>query len=322
MLDQIAQSPHRSNSKIAEKMMLHVVHHPAYVSPATAGNSFRFDKYGLVMEALTMAAAPFTVHEPAPMPRPWIEAVHDPAYVDQVATLTVPRDKERRIGFPVTDRVMLRSMLSPGGTWLAARLALRHGYAANAAGGSHHALADSGAGYCVFNDLAIAANRLIGEGEARRILILDLDVHQGDGTAMLMSGREDIFTLSIHAESNFPVRKANSTLDIGLPDGTGDDAYMDALMQALPPVLDDFRPGLILYQAGVDPHADDRLGRLALSDEGLDRRDRSVMRAAKSRGIPLASTMGGGYGADRMAIARRHADCMIRLAEEADHGHF
>ncbi|KEY97567.1 histone deacetylase, partial [Sphingomonas sp. BHC-A] len=164
--------------------MLHVVHHPAYVSPATAGSSFRFDKYGLVMEALTMAAAPFTVHEPAPMPRAWIEAVHDPDYVEQVATQAVPPEKERRIGFPVTARVARRSMLSPGGTWLAARLAMRHGYAANAAGGSHHALPGSGAGYCVFNDLAIAANRLIAEGDARRILILDLDVHQGVSTAV------------------------------------------------------------------------------------------------------------------------------------------
>lgn len=296
--------------------MLHVVHHPAYVSPATGGSSFRFDKYGLVMDALRLTEAPFTLHEPEPMPRHWIEAVHDPAYVEQVATLSVPREKERRIGFAVTERVMCRSMLSSGGTWAAARLALVHGYAANAAGGSHHALHDSGAGYCVFNDLAIAANRLIGEGDVGRILILDLDVHQGDGTAALMAGREDVFTLSIHAEKNFPVRKARSTLDVGLPDGTRDADYMAALMEVLPHVLDDFRPDLILYQAGVDPHAEDRLGRLSLSDEGLDARDRAVMRAARSRGIPLASTMGGGYGDDRMAVARRHADCMIRLAEE------
>jgi acetoin utilization deacetylase AcuC-like enzyme len=315
MLDQIAQSPHRSNSKITEKMMLHVVHHPAYVSPAKSGSHFRFDKYGLVMEALQHSGAPFTVHEPEPMPRHWIEAVHDPAYVDEVATLTVPREKERRIGFPVTDRVARRSMLSPGGTWLAARLAKLHGFAANAAGGSHHALHDSGAGYCIFNDLAIAAHRLIEEGDAQRVLILDLDVHQGDGTASLMAGRQDIFTLSIHAEKNFPVRKARSTLDIGLPDGVDDEAYMATLARVLPEVLEGFQPDLILYQAGVDTHADDRLGRLALSDEGLAARDHMVIKAARSRAIPLASTMGGGYGEDRIAVARRHADCMIRLAQ-------
>ncbi|MFC3443039.1 histone deacetylase [Sphingobium rhizovicinum] len=302
--------------------MLHVVHHPAYVSPATPGlqtpgSQFRFDKYGLVMDALRESGAAHVIHAPEPMPQAWIAAVHDPDYVDQVATLSVPPDKERRIGFPVTDRVARRSMLSPGGTWLAAKLAMIHGYAANAAGGSHHALYDTGAGYCVFNDLAIAANRLIAQGDAARILILDLDVHQGDGTASLLAGRGDIFTLSIHADKNFPVRKARSTLDIGLDDGTGDDAYLAVLADALPCVLDDFAPDLILYQAGVDPHEEDRLGRLALTDAGLDARDRTVMHQARARGIPVASTMGGGYGADRMAIARRHADCMIRMAEEA-----
>ena len=297
--------------------MLHVVHHSAYVSPATPGSRFRFDKYWLVMEAPRESGAPITVHQPDPMPRAWIEAVHDPAYVEQVVTLSVPPDKERRIGFAVTERVMRRSLLSPGGTWASARLALTHGYGANAAGGSHHALADSGAGYCVFNDLAIAANRLIAEGDAARILILDLDVHQGDGTASLLAGRGDIFTLSIHSDKNFPVRKARSTLDIALPDGVEDAAYAAILADTLPPILDDFAPDLILYQAGVDPHADDRLGRLALTDAGLDARDRYVMRQAKARGIPLASTMGGGYGEDRMLVARRHAACMIRLAQEA-----
>jgi acetoin utilization deacetylase AcuC-like enzyme len=296
--------------------MLHVVHHPFYVAPATPGSGFRFDKYGLVMEALREIGGPMTEHRPDPMPRAWIEAVHDPAYVEEVASLCVPREKERRIGFPVTERVQARAMLSPGGTWLAARLALAHGFAANAAGGSHHALYETGAGYCVFNDLAIAANRLIAEGEARRILILDLDVHQGDGTASLTAGRSDIFTLSLHAEKNFPVRKARSSLDVALPDGMEDEAYLAVLEEVLPRALDDFKPDLILYQAGVDAHVDDRLGRLALSDAGLEARDRAVMRLAQARGLPVASTMGGGYGEDRMAVARRHAACMVRMAEE------
>jgi len=298
--------------------MLHVVHHPAYVSPATPGSRFRFDKYGLVMEALRESGAPHIVHEPAPMPRAWVEAVHDPAYVEEVLTLAVPPDKTRRIGFAVTERVARRSMLSPGGTWAAAKLALVHGYAANAAGGSHHALADTGAGYCVFNDLAITANRLIAEGDAARVLILDLDVHQGDGTAALMAGRADIFTLSVHAEKNFPARKARSSLDIGLADGTGDTAYLAVLEDVVPRVLDGFAPDLILYQAGIDPHGEDRLGRLALTDAGLDARDRYVMRQAKAHGVPVASTLGGGYGEDRMLVARRHAACMVRLAQEAE----
>lgn len=295
--------------------MLHVVHHPGYVAPAPPGGRFAFDKYVLVMEALAGSGVPFTVHAPEPMPRGWIEAVHDPHYVEEVLSLTVPPAKARRIGFPVTEPVMRRALLSPGGTWLAARLAIAHGYAANAAGGSHHALADTGAGYCVFNDLAIAANRLIAESDARRVLILDLDVHQGDGTAMLTAGRTDIVTLSIHAERNFPARKARSSIDLGLPDGTGDDCYLAQLTALLPRVLDDVAPDLILYQAGVDPHAEDRLGRLSLSDAGLAARDRFVAGQARLRGLPLASTLGGGYGEDGMAVARRHAASMIALAE-------
>ena len=297
--------------------MLHIVHHPDYVAAAPPGSRFPFDKYGLVMQALRDSGAPFTAHLPEPMPRDWIEAVHDADYVEEVLSASVPPAKERRIGFAVTPHVARRSQLSPGGTWLAARLAMTHGYAANGAGGSHHALADTGAGYCVFNDLAVAANRLLAEGEARRVLIVDLDVHQGDGTAALTAGRTDIFTLSLHAERNFPARKARSSRDVPLDDGLGDAAYLAVLHDVLPPVLDDFLPDLILYQAGVDPHGDDRLGRLALSDDGLEARDRFVMRQARERGIPLASTLGGGYGDDRMAVARRHAASMIALADEA-----
>ena len=226
----------------------------------------------------------------------------------------MPPAKERAIGFPVTARVARRSLLSVGGTWLAARLALTHGYAANSAGGSHHARADTGAGYCVFNDLAIAANRLIAERRAHRILILDCDVHQGDGTASLTAGRDDIFTLSLHAEKNFPVRKARSSRDVPLPDGIGDEAYLATLSEEVPAVIASFGPDFILYQAGVDPHAQDRLGRLALTDEGLIARDAYIGRVAAEHGLPIASTLGGGYGEDRMEVARRHARAMQTLS--------
>jgi acetoin utilization deacetylase AcuC-like enzyme len=295
--------------------MIHLVHHPDYVSPTPPGSSFSFDKYGLVMEALREGGAATTIHAPEPMPRRWIEAVHDPDYVEQVLTCRVPAEKARRIGFPITEPVARRAELSPGGTWLAARLALQLGYAANAAGGSHHALYDTGAGYCVFNDLVIAANRLIADGDARRILIVDLDVHQGDGTAALTAGRDDILTFSMHAEKNFPVRKARSDLDIGLPDGTGDAAYLATLGDHLPRLIAEGRPDLILYQAGVDPHAEDRLGRLSLTDEGLAARDRYVLAEAIAAGVPLASVLGGGYGQDRMAVAHRHAASMLTLAQ-------
>lgn len=296
--------------------VLHVVHHPHYAVAADSRGTFAHDKYALVMAALAESGTPHRIHVPEPMPQAWIAAVHDPAYVDQVLAADVPREKERRIGFAVTEPIARRSQLSVGGTWLAACLALDHGYAANSAGGSHHALRETGAGYCVLNDLAIAAHRLLAEGSVRRILILDLDVHQGDGTAALMAGRGDVFTLSLHAEKNFPVRKAQSTLDVPLPDGLDDQGYLAALAAVLPDALDAFRPELVLLQAGVDGHIDDKLGRLALTDAGLERRDRFVAGEVRRRGIALASTLGGGYGADRPALGRRHARTMATLAEE------
>ncbi len=286
------------------------------MAPRPDRGTFRFDKYFLVMEAVRASGQPITEHAPEPMPRAWLEAVHCPLYVEEVFSLNVPREKERRIGFPVTAHIRDRVRHTNGGTWLAAHLALEHGYAANSAAGSHHAHYDTGAGSCVFNDLAVAANRLIVEGHARRILTVDLDVHQGDGTASLTAGREDIVTFSIHAERNFPVRKARSDHDVALPDGTGDEAYLVALADHLPPLLDRVRPDLVLYQAGVDPHAQDKLGRLALSDEGLEARDRFVVREARRRGLAVASALGGGYGNDQHAVAARHARSMLAMAAE------
>lgn len=294
--------------------MLHVVHHADYMAPRPDRGSFRFDKYYLVMEELRASGAPVTVHAPDPMPREWLEAVHDPGYVDEVLRAEVPRHKERRIGFPVTPAIASRVRHTNGGTWLAAQLAREHGYAANSAAGSHHALHDTGAGYCVFNDLAVTANRLIAERHAARVLIVDCDVHQGDGTASLTAGRADIFTLSLHAEKNFPVRKARSSRDVALPDGTDDDGYMAALTRHLPEVIADFAPDFVLYQAGVDPHVEDKLGRLALSDAGLAARDRFVVGEARSRGLPIASALGGGYGDDPRAVAARHAASMLAMA--------
>ena len=292
--------------------MIHVVHHRDYVTEAPARSTYRWGKNGAIRDLL-QARGDIAWHEPEPMPRDWLEQVHDPAYVGEVLSATVPAAKERRIGFPVTPIVAQRARMVPGGTYLAALLALRHGFAANTAGGSHHALADTGAGYCVFNDLAVAAHRVVEEGRAQRVLIVDVDVHQGDGTAALCAGHPQIATYSIHAEKNFPVRKARSTLDVPLRDGVGDDEYVDTLERTLATLIDDVRPDLILYQGGVDPFADDRLGRLALSDNGLARRDAAVARLA--RGVPVASTVGGGYGDDTLAIARRHVDVIVRLGQ-------
>ena len=295
--------------------MIHVVHHPDYVTAAPARSTYKWGKNGAIRDLLCDEGERVAWHQPDAMPRRWLEAVHDPDYVAEVLEARVPRDKERRIGFPVTPEVARRAAAVPGGTYVAALLALRHGYAANTAGGSHHALSETGAGYCVFNDLALAAVRLVEEGTVARVLVVDVDVHQGDGTAALTAGRAGIATYSIHAAKNFPVRKARSTLDVALPDGVEDDEYLDVLETTLAPLLDEVRPELILYQAGVDPYAGDRLGRLALSEDGLVRRERLVARLAIERGIPLASAVGGGYGDDVMAIARRHVTAVLTLGE-------
>lgn len=168
----------------------------------------------------------------------------------------------------------------------------------------------------MFNDLAVASNRLLAEGDAKRILIVDLDVHQGDGTASLTALRDDIFTLSLHAEKNFPVRKARSNLDVGLPDGLDDAGFMEALDRHLPQVMTEFDPDFVFYQAGVDPHVNDKLGRLSLTDAGLEARDRYVVRAAREKGLPIASALGGGYGEDQREVAGRHARSLLAMADE------
>nr|WP_224199424.1 MULTISPECIES: histone deacetylase [Pacificimonas] len=294
-------------------------HHPDYVAPLPAGSSFPMNKYGLLILALEELGADIEVAAPREMPAEWIAAVHEPAYVEEVLAQAVPREKERRLGFPVTSRVARRAQLSLGGTYEAALAALADGYAANGAGGSHHALPATGAGYCVFNDLAVAANRLLGEAHAARIMIVDLDVHQGDGTAVMLAGRPDVFTYSLHAEKNFPVRKARSSLDVGLPDGVSDSGYLAALDETLPAAVQDFAPDLVLYQAGVDPHEGDRLGRLALTDAGLAARDAYVRDLCREEGVPFAAVLGGGYAADsgRMELARRHARTLMTCAGQA-----
>jgi acetoin utilization deacetylase AcuC-like enzyme len=245
-------------------------------------------------------------YTPAPASAEVLGLVHDLEYVFQVLETRVPPDLARRIGFPMEASIAARARLAVGGTCLTARLALEHGLAGNTAGGSHHADQTGGAGYCVFNDVAVAASLLLAEGAVRRVLVLDLDVHQGDGTARIFADEPRVFTCSIHCEQNWPVRKAASDLDVGLPQGTGDAAYLSALDHALAEVLAAFRPDLVFYNAGVDPHVDDRLGKLALTDAGLAARDARVVEVCASLGIPLAAVLGGGYQADVQRLARLH----------------
>lgn len=256
-------------------------------------------------------------HEPAPVSRSILIRAHAPAYVDAVLTQTVDPKLARRIGFPVTELVAERSRLAVGGTLMTAGLALDHGLAANTAGGSHHADRHGGAGFCVFNDVAVAAFDLLATQRTRRILVVDCDVHQGDGTARIFAADPRVFTLSIHCEANWPRDKPPSDLDIGLPKGAGDDAYLDALGPALHQAIDRSRPDLVFYNAGVDPHAEDRLGLLALSDEGLRARDEMAGETCRSKGLPLAAVLGGGYGTDSHVVARRHLILFETLARLA-----
>ncbi|MEM6762419.1 MAG: histone deacetylase [Pseudomonadota bacterium] len=285
--------------------MLPVVHSPLYQAEFPTGHRFPMGKFGAVAKLLEAEGfAPF--HEPSPAPASWIALAHDREYVDEVCAADVRPKVAREIGFPMTRSVALRALTACAGTVMTAQLALAHGIACNTAGGSHHARREHGAGFCVFNDVAVAvrvlqANRTIG-----RATIIDCDVHQGDGTARIFEGDASVTTVSIHAERNYPVRKARSTMDVGLADGTEDAGYFAALDEALSLALQ-IPADLVFYNAGVDPHRDDRLGRLSLTDEGLAERDRRVMSAVRARDLPLAGVLGGGYSDDVDALARRHA---------------
>ncbi len=291
--------------------MLPVVHHPAYVaSDVPAHHRFPMGKFRAVAERLLrigLVPGWEGFHEPIPAPAAWLELAHDAAYVDAVLHARVDEKTARRIGFKMTGPVARRSRCAVSGTVLAARLALEHGAACNTAGGSHHADFEGGAGFCVFNDVAVASRLLLAEGAISRILVVDCDVHQGDGTARIFQHEPRVFTLSLHCERNFPRRKALSDMDVGLPEKTGDAAYLAALHPALEEAFARARPDLVFYNAGVDPHAEDRLGLLDLTDEGLRVRDAAVMAAAAERHVPICGVLGGGYSRDLDTLARRHA---------------
>ncbi|WP_075214927.1 histone deacetylase family protein [Mongoliimonas terrestris] len=289
--------------------MLPIVHHPAYQADIPADHRFPMGKFRRLAEVLMeeRLVAPGGFHVPEPAPAAWLALAHEAPYVEAVLGGMVAPAVAREIGFPMTESVALRARCATAGTVLAARLALAHGLALNTAGGSHHARRAHGAGFCVFNDVAVAARVLLAEGQAARVLVIDLDVHQGDGTADIFAGDDRVVTFSAHAEKNYPVRKVPSTVDVALPDGLGDSGYLAMLDDHLDTLIDRAAPDLVFYNAGVDPHADDRLGRLALTDRGLEARDARVIEAVRGRGLPLAGVIGGGYDTDVDRLARRHA---------------
>jgi acetoin utilization deacetylase AcuC-like enzyme len=301
-----------------------------FVLPLPDHHRFPMTKYRLLRERLidqgVLAAADLQV----PDAISWddLRLVHDPAYVDAVASGTLPPDAQRRIGFPWSEMMVERSRRSVGATLAAARDVLRprsdvaRGFqpsvSANLAGGTHHAFRDRGEGYCVFNDVAVAATVLLREGEIARAAVVDCDVHQGNGTAAIFRHQPAVFTFSLHGAHNFPFRKETSDLDITFEDGAGDDEYLAALAAHLPRVLDEHRPDLVFYLGGADPYEGDRLGRLKLTIDGLRARDRMVFEACRDRRLPVVVAMSGGYARDVDAIVTIH----VNTIKEAMRGAF
>lgn len=284
---------------------VHAYYADHFVLPLPPGHRFPMAKYARLRERLAQELPQIRLHEALPATDGELALVHSPAYVDAIAQGTLAPALQREIGFPWSPAMAERARRSVGATLQAARQVMaRGGVAANLAGGTHHAYADKGGGFCVFNDFAVAA-RLMQAEHARqrgraplRVAIIDLDVHQGNGTARIFSDDASVFTLSLHGARNFPFRKEPSDLDVELPDGCADAEYLDAVDRALDELAHRFDPGLVLYLAGADPHEGDRLGRLKVGFDGMEARDRRVMDWAWQRRLPVVMAMGGGYGHD------------------------
>jgi acetoin utilization deacetylase AcuC-like enzyme len=299
-------------------MPLHVWSSARYGFPLPDDHRFPLSKYALLRDAVAAGVVPpECMHEPAPVARDDLLLVHTVDYVDRFTRGELTRVEERRLGFPWSHALVERSYRTVGATVEAARHALDHGIAMNLAGGTHHAFADHGEGYCVFNDVAVTVRALQRSGRIERAAVIDLDVHQGNGTHAIFAGDDRVFTFSVHGARNYPFRKVAGRLDIELPDRSGDDEYLALLAAALPRVLADARPDLVAYLAGADPHERDRLGRLSLSATGLARRDSMVIEQCREVGIPVVVTIAGGYGAaieETVGIHRTTAQIAARCA--------
>ena len=271
-----------------------------YAFPLPDGHRFPVAKYAMLRErVIAEGIVPAeSVLDPAAASDDALRLVHTAEYVERFNTGALTSAEERRIGFPWSHELVERSRRAVGGTIAAARHALAHGIAMNLAGGTHHAFADHGEGFCVYNDIAVALQQLRRDGLIRRAAIIDLDVHQGNGTHAIFADDADVFTFSMHGGKNYPFHKVAGTLDVELADGTGDEEYLRQLMRALPGVISSAAPDIVMYIAGGDPHEGDRLGRLALSFDGLARRDAYVLEQCREIGLPVAITIGGGYGRD------------------------
>jgi acetoin utilization deacetylase AcuC-like enzyme len=290
-------------------MNLPIIYHSNYVAPLPEGHRFPMSKFRQLYELLLAdgVALDKQFHSPCCPASDLIELVHTPEYVQAYCQGTLNAKAQRRIGLPWSPALANRTCVAVGGTILTAKLALTHGLACNTAGGTHHAFPSYGSGFCIFNDLAIASRVLLKFRLVKKILIVDLDVHQGDGTAFIFQNDDSVFTFSMHCEVNFPGTKQSSDLDVPLPVGMEDDAYLQTLARYLPDLLSQVKPDLVLYDAGVDTHVGDKLGKLALTDTGIYRREMQVLSTCVGSGYPVACVIGGGYADDLKSLVWRHS---------------
>lgn len=299
--------------------MIEAFYTDEFVLPLPQGHRFPMEKYRILRNKVLSSDCFVRLSVPPAATPGQLALAHCPYYIERIETGNVSRDEQRDIGFPWSDRMVERSRRSVGATISAVRSALQHGAAVNLAGGTHHAKRNKGGGFCVFNDLAVAAlvyqTDSIAVGHDRKVLVIDLDVHQGDGTAEILGNDASVFTFSMHGEKNYPFQKEKSDLDIELPDGTGDHEYLTKLESALNLIKQQFVPDLILYVAGLDVHQADRLGKLALSDEGIMLRDQLVLKWAEQSNLPVAAVMAGGYFPDLEHLTDLQLGVVNRLAD-------
>ena len=290
--------------------MLKIAYHPIFKHPLPLGHRFPMSKYELLHQQLLHEGTcePENFFEPSWPKDEDLLAVHDLDYITQLRELSLDKQAARKIGFPLSKKLVEREHIITQGTVEASSFALEHGIAMNIAGGTHHAYADHGEAFCIFNDQAIAARYLQKKRGVEKILIVDLDVHQGNGTAKIFQNDASVFTFSMHGASNYPFRKEQSDLDLALPDDTQDEAYLNLLKSTLPMLIEEVQPNFIFYLSGVDIVSTDKLGRLGCTPEGCKERDRLILESCKQHQIPVQVSMGGGYSPDIKVIIEAHAN--------------
>lgn len=297
--------------------MLKIAHNLSYVLPLPEGHRFPMEKYDLLPRQLLHEGTidEINLFAPVEVEDQWILTTHTSEYLSKLDSLNLTREEIRRNGFPLTPELIQREKMILDGTIKCTRFAKEFGVSMNIAGGTHHSYSNRGEGFCILNDQAVAANYLLKRGEASKILIIDLDVHQGNGTAEIFANEDRVFTFSMHGAKNYPLKKEKSDLDIELEDGTGDQDYLYLMEKHVSQVLELFQPDFIFYQSGVDIVATDKLGRLGLTKEGCKKRDRFILQTCQEINVPVVACMGGGYSADIKEIVDCHANT-YRLAQE------